>query len=65
MPMDSPHDIRVYNNGKKEMIKNFSLELIHIIFKNVDDKNIRINIFNDFIKEFPEINNHIDKVMYY
>jgi len=39
--------------------------LIHIIFKNVDDKNIRINIFNDFIKEFPEINNHIDKVMYY
>lgn len=31
MPIDSLHDTRVYNNGKKEMVKNFSLELIFLM----------------------------------
>lgn len=54
MPLDSIHDIIVFNNGKKEMANTFSKELIPILYKYIDNNEIKNNIIKDLINKIPD-----------
>ena len=63
MPLDSEHDIRVFNNGKKEMINIISKEIIPILYKHINDINIRNDIMKDLIKKIPDCKKHFKSLL--
>jgi hypothetical protein len=54
MVLDSPRDLQVYDNGRKSGINDIVKWLISIIYKHVDNNELRIKIFHDIIERYPE-----------
>lgn len=54
MPIDSPHDLRVYSNGKRDGINEVVHYLISIVHKHVYDNESRTLIFKSIVEKYPE-----------
>jgi hypothetical protein len=63
MPLDHPFALKIFDNGRDSMTIEFAKSLVSIVYKTVNDIEIRNNIFTEFIQKYPlmktELNNFI------
>jgi hypothetical protein len=64
MPLEDPFALKIFENGKEAMTIEFANSLISIIFKHVDNIEIRNNIFEDFVKKYPNMKPYIENFIY-